>query len=199
MPNPKLLLILAIVIITMLSGSYANAQDSYLKGRWSVKLSVMPKKVNTEDGSNIIVSSPYMLGNVSYGLFNSLELGASLGINFHRMMLIEQPNQGNPNNTTIATGNFHPIAELFFNFHPLTYFFEEKEPRFDLYISARVGGTFVSKKFIDSGVYEYVQLGGGLGYYITKRIGIFSEYNHQLDDWTSRKISGWRFGLTAKF
>jgi hypothetical protein len=116
------------------------------------------------------------------------------------MTLIEQPNQGNPHNTTIATGNFHPIAELFVNFHPLTYLFEEKEPRFDLYISARVGGTYVSEKHVYSGLYEYVQLGGGLSVYATKRIGVFSEYNHQFDDWwTSVKIPGWRFGLTAKF
>lgn len=187
MPNPKLLLIVAIVIITMLSGSYANAQDSYLKDQWTIKISAKPLIIENKNMAEN--SFPYMVGNVSYGISNNLEVGVSLGINFTAMN----------NYAAYAYGRFQHIGEYFVNFHPLTYLFEEKEPRFDLYISARVGGTFVSKKFIDSGVFEYVQLGGGLGYYITKRIGIFSEYNHQLDDWTSRKISGWRFGLTAKF
>lgn len=190
MPNPKLLLIVAIVIITMLSVSYANAQDSYLKDQWTIKISANP---STIENRNLTEESfPYMLGNVSYGISNNFEVGVSLGINFTAMV-------DNVEFAAYAYGWFQPIGEYFVNFHPLTLLFEDKEPLFDLYLSARVGGIYVAKKHWLSGLYSYTQLGSGLGVNITKRLGVFSEYNHQLSDLNNLKISGWRFGLTSKF
>jgi hypothetical protein len=80
MKKQKLLLSQTICFVLLFSFYHGKAQDSYLKDRWTIKISGKPSQIGntnyTED------SAPYILGNVGYGFFNSIEIGASLGINF---------------------------------------------------------------------------------------------------------------------
>lgn len=197
MKKQKHFLSLTICMVLLLSGYHGIAQDTYLKDRWTIKISAKPSSMGrkniTED------SAPYVLGFVSYGLFNSVEVGVSLGVNFGRMS--RKPTETLNYSTKIFEKQLynHPNGELFVNFHPLTYLFDDKEPRFDVYLSTRVGGVYLTDEYFYPGLFEYFQVGGGLGIYFTKIIGVFSEYNYQFDDWTQLDTAGWRFGLTAKF
>ena len=194
--------VLGIIIVNLFIIS-SRGQDSYINGR-----------LNFKTGYSRYFTPAGYKGNYriegNYGISNYIELGAFFGYSHFDYLHKDSPDSiiGGPyrheDNNTI----FYGVST---NFHLFPFLVKEKDFRFDLYGTLKVGGLYFQKPyniiviqpprayFPDSNkkmLFEY-GVGGGLSFYLGKHFGIYGEYT--FGRYYLRGNRQLRYGLTFKF
>ncbi len=186
----------AITVIFLFLAVSSMAQDSYLKNRWNLKLSGAPQLTINNRRHNA-----FLMAEANYGFFNNIEVGLALGFENTRVARLK-PNASNPPIMTdyFSEDYISPLYHLNLNYHLIPYVIKEKNPRFDLYISGRLGGAYINSNLTGQDVSWNYYLGGGFAWYITRHIGVHTEYGKQwLFKGKSYDMAGFRFGVAVKF
>jgi hypothetical protein len=187
----------AITAILMFLAVSTMAQDSYLKNRWNIKLSGAPQ-LNFKGTRH----NSFLTAEANYGILNNFELGVALGIEKKITFKLKPDATGTQiNNDYYRKDYISPTYNLHLNYHLLPYLVKEKHPKFDLYFSGSLGGNFINNDIPDDdGFYWNYYLGGGLAWYFTRNVGVYTEYGKQ---WPfkgeTRDKAKFRFGVTVKF
>jgi hypothetical protein len=186
---------IAIIAILLLMAVPTMAQDSYLKNRWNLKLAGSPKF--QIDGKEQFA---FLLTEVHYGILNNFELGVALGMERTRVANLKPGASNPPTMDDYYNVDYTmPIYDLNLNYHLLPYLVKDKKSKFDLYFSGRIGGKYIKSDANDQSFFWNYYLGGGLAWYFTRNVGIYTEYGKQYSlssDYTKR---GFRFGIGVKF
>lgn len=188
-------------LLIILTVNLTQAQENYLCKRNNLKFghSITPKYLQSDYNLS--------LGNfrleATHGISSLLELGGYIGysrfVNFLHTEGDLAPNyQVSPG--TFINSNAYSYG-ITANFHLLPLIANKNEPRFDIYVSAKLGGlSMVAPKgsvykghAIDYGLY------GGLSFYITRHWGVFAEYGFNNRPNEHSLESCLRYGLTFKF
>ena len=142
--------IFVFVVFLLVFCSFSHAQGYSIKNRWNTKLSVSFNRTN-EGGSHYfaeidgITLHPIQArlnarAECNYGVLNRLELGGYLGYiryyNFHYGLKIGEKNE----NPKIA---FAPTFGVNVNLHLLPFWIKNKNNRWELYLTAKYGGTYL--------------------------------------------------------
>jgi hypothetical protein len=183
----KLILILFALSIPFLA---VYSQDSYIKNRLNIKAGYAHNS-NFLSHSYRFVDANYRL-EANYGFLKFLETGIYLG---YRWLDTYQKVDGVYHAKNVGV----PFFGVVLNVHPLTFLIKRPDFRFDLYLLARYGGYYLAtpENYLPpKGFYFQYHYGVGLAYYLTKHVGIFSEYSY-VNLW--RPSWGMRFGLSLKF
>ena len=199
--KPKILLFTSVVLIVFLLSSLSiNAQtDEYnysVKNRWTVKASYSRYKTSATDwgvfmhvGDFFDVWQNRKMTNFkiegNYGINKFIEVGVYTGFQCYEWY--------NDENTVIEIEDgiiytyggeietsFAPLFGAHVNFHILPFLVHSKECRWDLYLTAKYGGCYLSHTpflsyYPDSKYRQEYGLGMGAGYYFKNIIGIFAE------------------------
>jgi hypothetical protein len=194
MNNKKImgLLLLAIVAVS------AQAQDSYIKGRWNAKLgySSYPQlgfKLMSDIFENY---TPTLKGELNYGFFNNVEFGAYAGYSVVQTGIriggITSNQTGQAYGGQGASVAFYGVSA---NYQFLPHWVDSKDYRFDLYLSGKLGGLYRFTKAnavperghqTDYGIYA------GSAFYLKKHLGLFAEVGYG-------NFTNLRYGLTWKW
>jgi hypothetical protein len=191
----KLFKSIAIIAILLLVAVPAMAQDSYLKNRWNLKLAGSPKfHINGKE------QFAFLLTEVHYGILNNFELGVALGMERTRVANLK-PGASNPPtyDDYYSVDYSMPMYDLNLNYHLLPYLAKDNNSKFDLYLSGRLGGNYIKSNVNDQSFYWNYYLGGGLAWYFTRNIGIYTEYGKQYSLSRNYSKRGFRFGIAVKF
>jgi hypothetical protein len=169
-----------------------TAQDSYLKNRWNIKLAGAPKFNYKHTG--------FLITEANYGILNNFEIGVALGLKNTRISKLK-PGASNPPsyNDYYSADYIMPIYNLNLNYHLLPYLVKGNNSKFDLYLSGRLGGYYINSNAYDKPFFWNYYLGGGLAWYFTRNIGIYTEYGKQYHFNSIYTDKGFRFGIGVKF
>ena len=166
-----------LVFLLTLAISYSQAQDNTLYKRTNIKLghSTTPQYMNP--------LKDLALGNfrleANRGISRFVELGGYLG--YSRFGNVQYQEEFDPaDNTTWDADYIYSDAYSYgitANFHIFPLLKTSAEPRFDIYLSVKLGGLSIvapersvyKGNGLDYGLY------GGLSYYITRSWGVFAE------------------------
>lgn len=170
------------------------AQDSYIKNRWNFKVGYASYQgyFVSNHGSKQTFGNYRLEAN--YGILNFLETGLYLGYSRTTSMPVPVVGQG-----LIYENQNTPFFGIGLNFHPLTFLIKKPDFRFDLYLLGRYGGIYYSSPadYIPAkGLKFQNSQGAGLAFYITKHIGVFTEYSFS---GLHVKSGNFRYGLSVKF
>lgn len=171
----------------------SGVRNDYLKGRWNIKAGYAdyPGWPFERLGSRMSMGDIKVEAN--YGLLNFLEIGGYLGVG-----KIYIWNGKNPPEMVFRKINL-PEFGLSVNLQLLPLIIKSADFRFDLYLLGRYGGAWNSapEGFAPAGGLKFqYQHGAGLAFYLSKHVGIFSEYSFEAMD---IKHSNLRYGLIVKF
>ncbi len=179
----KRLLLAASLLISI----NALAQTNSTSGRFTTKLGFAISNPEAFRGKQTNFRA-----EINYGFARVFEVGAYAGHGFYILLQIEQ---GETGGAVVESGYSALNYGVNANFHILPLLIKEKAPRFDLYLSGKVGGikslgeySFpVPDKFhSDYGIY------GGAAYFIGKHFGLYGEFGY--GNYTRA-----RYGLVIKF
>jgi hypothetical protein len=183
-----------IFIALIFSFLTVSAQDSYIKKCWNIKAGY-----GNYDGwfvSDHGVKNTF--GNyrleANYGVLNFLETGLYLGYSRTSSMPVPVVGQG-----LIYQNLNTPFFGVGLNFHPLTFLVKKPDFRFDAYLLGRYGGIYYSSSadYIPAKGLKFQNSQGlGLAFYITKHIGVYTEYSFS---GLHMKSGNFRYGLSVKF
>jgi hypothetical protein len=159
------------ILLCSLSNNKLNAQETYLKNRWNVKLSAAPY-ATINNIKRLSTTADFRLeGN--YGILNFLEVGVYMGYARY-IATISDTLEG------MVGGYYKPGHFLSYginaNLHIFPFFIKKPNFRFDLYVTAKYGGrsSLVSKEY----KYEHEWAAGlGFAFYFSKCVGLFAEYS----------------------
>jgi len=155
-------------------------------------------KLNIQLSHSRIYVSPFISSvfsaDANYKVYKNLDLGTSIGYSKYKSFPIGMFS-GSPNYDDAL------FIKMNANYHLLPLFFEAGENlRFDLYVSAKVGGRFLFTKddwipvrgfYLDNGLYT------GLAFYLSKHFGLYSEYG--INKMKSDTYWNLKYGLTFRF
>ncbi len=179
----------------------ASAQSSYLKGRLNIKsgISIYPQRSDHDP-------KPINLRlEAKYGVWRVLEAGAYLGIGRYTYWLPLE------NNSRSALTTFSPFYGIQTNFHLLPFLIKKNDFRFDLYLSGKFGGNYLSipnGSDPKPGHHAEYGLGCGLAFYIWNHTGFYAEYSIGKYSYYTLPLgfgfenglkSNLRFGITYKY
>jgi hypothetical protein len=180
----------AIIAILIFMACSATAQDSYLKNRWNLKLAGAHEyKMNSK------LHNAFLSAEANYGIFNNFELGVALGFENKYNGWTKDPNT----NLYIYEYYLSPTYNLHLNYHLLPYLTKGNHPKFDLYLSGRLGGSYTEYRDLHQTFFWNYYLGGGLAWYFTRYVGIYTEYGRQYHFNSNYTKNGFRFGIAVKF
>ena len=183
----RLLILLAGLLFSI--SSFAQ-DDSYIKGRWTVNLGLVPDIEYFDHG--FYPRHQFML-STHYGFGKYLEVGGYCGTSKYIYMIDDY--------NSVGTGD-KILYGLSAKAHVLPFFITSNDFRFDLYLNSRIGidqltgnpnSTYSNTQFRFHG-------GAGLAFYPFRHLGLFTEYgyeNHGIMDYTDHW--SWEFGLVYKF
>jgi len=162
--------ILLIWLLCSICGASASAQNSFIKDRLNFKSGISFYPQRSEHDSkpiNLRIES-------NYGFWGLLEAGVYLGIGrFTYWTPME-------NNSRTALNTFSPFYGLQTNFHILPLLIKKNDFRFDLYLTGKFGGNYLSiPKGSDPqpGHHTEYGFGGGFAFYLWKHTGFYTEYS----------------------
>ena len=168
-------------------------QESYIKTRWNLK-----GGYSRYETSTYIYNKNVTVGNIrleaNYGILNYIETGIYVG--YSKIELIKI----NFADTIIIRKDCPtPFYGITCNFHILPFLVKEKDFRFDLYLTGKLGALYFKSPsdFNTHGQYSEYGLGGGLSFYLWKHLGAYAEYSY--GKYYFKDDSNFRYGLTIKF
>ncbi len=177
--NFKFLALLLVLISTV--HTFAFGQESYIKGRWNIKAGYSEYSLGSASNNVENMTGHYRL-ETNYGFFDAIETGVYFGYSE-----IE------------AFGYFETDPTWYYglnlNLHPLTYFFDLKATRFDLYLTGRYGFRHYHRNHGEYGI------GGGLAWYWGRYFGVYMEYtygNHAVFNFRDNHMKS-RYGISIRF
>lgn len=183
--------IIAFVLTLFFIDGYC--QTSYIKNRWNFKVSYAKYLTGRRIGDKNETTGKWRFeGN--YGILNFIETGVYFGFsNFQTSY---------PRDTYLT-----PSYGINVNLHIIPMFIKANDFRFDLYLSGKYGGRYITtpSNYFIHGHYDEYGIGGGISFYLWDHIGIFTEYSfgkyHLVDfgKMTLKDNTKFRYGLTFKF
>lgn len=194
---------IALVLLTFaVTLTQAQEVKDYLYKRTNIKIG----HTTTPEYTNII--KDFTLGNfrfdVNHGISKFIELGGYFG--YSRFGNVQHLVEFDPTDDTTWGVNFIYSDAYSYgtivNFHILPFIVQNNEPRFDIYISAKLGGLSLiapeksvwKGHSLDFGAYA------GLSVYITRHWGAFVEYGVNNTPLVYTRYEGClRYGITIKF
>lgn len=168
-------------------------QESYIKNRWNYKAGYSRYRTNTSINNKAITVGNYRI-EANYGILDLIETGVYLGYSKFETLKIDW------SDSTIYNKN---CPALFYgvncNIHLLPLLVKENDFRFDLYLTGKLGGLYISspKGYYPQGHDAEYGLGGGVSFYIWKHLGVYAEYSY--GKYFFKDYSKFRYGLTMKF
>lgn len=180
-----ILTIASLILISMM----AEAQQSYIKNRWDIKLGLArPHDENFR--WDYFLGATFCVGNwaidANYGINEFITAGAYTG--YSAKEYIVYLNEEHTYTTHKTYNTF--FTGIKFNLHIFPLFIKHNDFRFDLYLTGKAGGYYYFKP-----KFEY-NAGAGLAFYPSKHLGIFTEYTFG-NVWMNNYY--WRFGFVVKF
>lgn len=163
------------------------AQDSYIKNRWNIKTGYARYTNGVRLNDKVLTNGNYRL-EVNYGVSNNIEAGIFGGYS-----------KFDANSLPSISGYSAAFYGINCNLHLLPFLIKEDDFRFDLYITGKLGGFYLSSPsnhFSHGNNAEY-GLGAGISFYLYKHLGVYAEYcfgKYYFKDDTKL-----RYGLTLKF
>ena len=181
----RLIILLAWLIFSI--SSFAQ-DDSYIKGRWTVNLGIVPDIEYFKHG--VFPRNQLML-STHYGFGKYLEVGGYCGISKYAYFNQDYDYMGMRNKIMYG---------LSAKAHLLPIVIDAQDFRFDLYVNTRTGIDHFSgaNSLYQKNVFRF-HGGAGLAFYPYKHLGLFTEYGYDnhvingLDHWS------WEFGVVYKF
>lgn len=181
-----------IFLVFILSLQSIEAQDSYIKNRWNIKVGFTsyPGLYVSNSGMKETYGNYRLEAN--YGILNFLEIGGYLGYSRRSSFL---PVAG----PLLYENQNIPFFGANINLQLLPFFVKSHDFRFDLYLLGRYGGVYYSSPenyYPYKGFLFQYQHGIGLAFYLWKHIGIFGEYSFGV---LAKPAGNLRVGLSVKF
>lgn len=174
-------------------GLNTNGQESFIKDRWNIKITGAP-----EFTYNNRFNAAFFMTGLSYGFCNHFEAGLAIGAK--RGFYIVLLNHADSPQNFLTEYHLHPIYNIHLNYHLLPHLVPGENIRFDLYLTAHLGGSYISERYTNTPFSWHTFLGGGISYYFTRHIGINAEVGTQ---WGLSGGGGGsnrlRLGLAIKF
>lgn len=180
-------------IISNFAVVFGFGQDSYIKDRWNFKAGYSLYKTNKSINNKTVSVRNYRI-EANYGIFNYIEAGVYAGYSKFETRKIDW------SDTTIFRKN---SPALFYgvncNIHLLPLLVKEDDFRFDLYLTGKMGGLYITSPvgFFPHGNESEYALGGGVSFYLFKHLGLFAEYSY--GKFFFKDNEKFRYGLSLKF
>lgn len=185
--------LLALIFILSLSVSFAQGQESFIKGRWNVRLKGAPEmKINTR------LHEAYLMLGANYGFHPNLEAGLDVGFKHAYYVIIAEDD---PYLNVLSRGyRYAPSFNVHLNYHLLPYLLPGKNLRFDAYLTVQFGGVYLPKNYYGISSGWNTLLGGGISYYFTRHLGLNVEMGKEWQlNYKKRSENPLRLGLIYKF
>ena len=183
----RLLLLLTGLLFCM--SSYAQ-DSSYIKGRWTVNLGLVPDIEYFDHG--FYPRHQFML-STHYGFGKYLEVGGFCGTSKYIYMIDDYNSVGMEDKI---------LYGLSAKAHLLPIVIDAQDFRFDIYLNTRIGVDHYPVTMasgLSQNTFRF-HGGAGLAFYPFKHLGAFTEYGYNnhgiidyLDNWS------WEFGVVYKF
>ena len=178
------------IIIVLSFCSLVSAQDnSYVKGRWTLNIGVVP---DTKYFSMGLYPHHQLMLSAHYGFDKYVEVGGYSGISKYPYF----------NQDYIFMGTRNKILYgISAKAHLLPLVIDAQDFRFDLYVNTRTGIDHFSgaNSLYQKNVFRF-HGGAGLAFYPFKHLGAFTEFgydNHGIINYLVNRT--WEFGLVFKF
>jgi hypothetical protein len=186
----------AITVIFLFLAVSTMAQDSYLKNRWNFKLAGAPKLIINNRGYNA-----FLMAEANYGVLNHIEVGVALGFENTYVARLKSNASNPPIWSDYSFEDYvSPLYNLHLNYHLMPYLVKEKNSRFDVYLTGKLGGAYIESDNLDHNFFWNYYLGGGLSWYFTRYVGIYTEIGKQERFNSEYKGKAqFRFGVAVKF
>jgi hypothetical protein len=198
----RIKIVVLFVIIGVFSVTDLLAQYSYINKRWNIKLGYARYYAGNHVGRHFYIFDDGNTGNyrieANYGTLNFIESGAYFGYSKFTYLREIVPDSFNTGGYSVEDNNtfFYGIG---INLHILPFLIKADDFRFDLYLTAKLGGFYFTKP-TDYSIYGHpieLLFGGGLSFYPGKHIGLFMEYCYGKYPYGDK--TNLRYGLTFKF
>lgn len=163
------------------------AQDSYIKNRWNIKVGFAKYTNGVRLNDKVLTNGNYRV-EINYGISSIIEAGIFGG--YSKFDANSQPS---------IRGYSATFYGINCNLHLLPLLIKENDFRFDLYITSKFGGFYLSSPsnhFSHGNNTEY-GLGAGISLYISKHLGLYTEYCY--GKYYFKDDTKLRYGLTLKF
>ncbi len=186
--------ILLCLTLTLGFTSASFAQSSYLNGRLSFKLGYNKTPLLPRWNSKLMDNNLWIEGN--YGYKNFLESGIYLG--YTNYTNLDAPTDINQNTQSyISNALFYGVNT---NLQIIPLLNIAQEPRFDLYISGKVGlVSFIApKQSVINGSAFNASINLGVGYYFTRKFGVYAEYSFSKKIKLNEFEPGYKLGIAVK-
>jgi hypothetical protein len=186
----------AITAVFLFLAVSSMAQDSYLKNRWNFKLSGAPQLTINSRRHNA-----FLMAEANYGILNHIEVGIALGFENTKIVKLKPDASNPPIFSDYSSEDYiSPLYNLHLNYHLMPYLVKEKNPRFDFYLTGKLGGLYQKSDLSDQSFYWNYFLGGGLSWFFTRNVGVYTEYGKRwpINGASNSKMQT-RFGVAVKF
>ncbi|MFA5815100.1 MAG: TonB-dependent receptor [Bacteroidales bacterium] len=175
------------------SGEGVSSRISHIKNRWNIKAGYASiPGVNFRIDGGMKRSFGNFRLETNYHLLNFLEIGGYLGYSRYSSYV-------NSQNIIMSYENT-PFIGLNINVQLLPLIVRNPASKFDIYLLGRYGGAYFSSPqfhfYVDKGFFLNYSHGAGIAFYLTKHIGVFSEFSFTALD---IKFGNLRYGLSVKF
>jgi hypothetical protein len=184
------------LILTLVLGFTAAsfAQNSYLNDRLSLKLGYNKTPLLSNWKSKLMDNNLWIEGN--YGHNNFLESGIYLG--YTNCTNYDTPTEQDQNiQTYISHALFYGVNT---NLQIIPLLNIAQEPRFDLYISGKLGlVSFIApKQSVINGSAFNASIHLGVGYFFTRKFGVYAEYGFSKKIKLNEFEPGYKLGIAVK-
>lgn len=160
--------LLAAAILLCTHTHKTQAQESFIKGRWNVRVKGAPELVFKE-----YTHYAYLMAGVNYGFHPHLEAGLDFG--FQKGYIITKSDIAVTGQQYDIIQKTWPIYNLHLNYHLLPYLAPGKNLRFDGYITSHLGGGSIPQQNTPRSFYWVSFWGAGLSWYFTRHVGLNAE------------------------
>jgi hypothetical protein len=185
--------IFLVAFMLVVMGLTAYGQESFIKDRWNVKITGAP-----EFTFNNRLNAAFFMTGLSYGFHDHFEAGLAIGAK--RGLYTNLLNIGESPPIFVTEYHLHSIYNIHLNYHLLPYLVPGENIRFDVYLTAHMGGSYISERYTNTPFGWHTFLGGGVSYYFTRNFGINAEMGREMGlrsgGWNDNKL---RLGVVVKF
>jgi len=157
--------LLATIILLGTHTDKTQAQESFIKGRWNVRVKGAPQ-LDIKQRRHYA----YLMVGLNYGFHPNLEAGLDFGFQ-NADVLINTDGTITGQSFIIKQINY-PIYNLHLNYHLFPYLAPGKNLRFDGYITSHLGGSSYPEQYYGGGFFMNFFLGTGLSWYFTRHVGL---------------------------
>ena len=184
--------------------SFSHGQNYSIKGRLNTRLSLSFNRTNEINMPFIEIASipphPFqarlnMRADCNYGILNWLELGGYIGYIRYKVPTLSTSMK--PDSTFDVKIGFAPTFGINANVHLLPFFVKNRDCKWEWYVTAKYGGTYLIKH-LETNRYGYLSDGRGGVHYIEQHFN-GERYRHEFGLGMGGGVYFWKgFGVYAE-